>query len=52
MIALMQGEANPRSGVDYEPFNINKHASDLAQMSYRMADAMLAERAKRKTGVS
>lgn len=42
---LFAAEANPRTGVEVEPFN-SKHCPWFAQLAYELADAMLKERSK------
>lgn len=46
MVGLFSMEANPRVGVDVEPFRANsrEHLNGIAMSAYRVADAMLAAR--------
>ena len=46
LLGLFSMEANPRVGEICEPFRIDKHCDDMAQHAYKLADAMLAARAK------
>lgn len=46
LVGLFAQEANPRSGIDVEPFRADKpeHIEGVAKISYMLADAMLRAR--------
>jgi hypothetical protein len=46
LTGMFATEANPRIGTTEEPYQTSKHAKDFANAAYRLADAMMAERAK------
>lgn len=46
MVAIFSCEANPMVGTSVEPFASGKHDARLAEVAYKLADAMLTEREK------